>query len=237
MLKWVVFDFGDTLYDLNFVRESLLENESRSRIFRKFGLKVSEKKIAGVAEKIRHLMKGSIERHSTKLMLNKIGKIFGKNFTKMELDEMEKLYYKEELKYFKLLPHALEIVKFINKKGLRQALISNADSKFFTDTLQKSGLKKYFKLFLTSTEVGGEKSTLFPFMVFLARANKFIETKPEEVLMVGDRLDEDGSAAILGMRTVIFEGRSAKFAKFHGLQPDFKIRNLIELKKIINQLA
>jgi FMN phosphatase YigB (HAD superfamily) len=238
MLKWVVFDFADTLYDHNLIRAKLLENKTRSKILERFGLKrVSEDEIADLAENFRHSMKGRIERHDPTLLFKKIGILHGVSFTEKQLSEMSEIYGKEELKYFKLLPNAESVLKFLKKKKLNLALISNINIDRLNARLQKSGLKKCFKLIIISTEVGGEKSGLFPFMVFLARANKFVETKPEETLMIGDRLDEDGAAAILGMRTVILEGRSAKFAKFHGLQPDFKIRDLSELKRIINQLT
>jgi putative hydrolase of the HAD superfamily len=237
MLKWIVFDFADTLYDHNLIRRKFIENKSLSRILAKFNLKVSEKKIARLMENIRISMQGRIERHSGQLVFKKIGEAFNKKFTQNQLNEMEKLYRKQELKYFKLLPGALEVVKLAKKKGLKLALISNMSSELFAQKLAKSGLSENFNIKITSTEVGGEKSSLFPFMVFLARANKLIETKPEEVLIVGDRIDEDVNAAILGMRTVLFQRRNSKFKAVHGLQPDFKIKNLKQLKKIIIQLT
>ncbi|MCL5011650.1 MAG: HAD family hydrolase [Candidatus Marsarchaeota archaeon] len=236
MLKWVVFDFGDTLSDDNFLRRKLSENKERSRILKKFGVNASEEKIRRVIEEKRHRMWGKMERHRIN-SLELIAKEKGVNLTAKQLARLVKLYEQAHLKYSKPVQNASELLNFITGKNLRLALISNTTPERLSKRLLKLGFKNKFKIIITSVQVGGEKSSLFPFMVFLARANKFIETKPEEVLMVGDRVDEDIAASILGIRTVLFDGRTKGFKKMKGVQPEFKIKDLLELKKIINELA
>ncbi len=236
MLKWVVFDFGDTLSDDNFMRRKLYENKERSKILKKFGVDASEDRIRCVTEEKRRKMWGKMERHKIN-SLDLVAREQGFFLSAGQRARLVKLYEQAHLKYSKPLKNAHKILDFIKQKKLRLALISNNTPERLDKRIEQLGFKNKFKIVMTSVQVGGEKSSLFPFMVFLARANKFVETKPEEVLMVGDRGDEDLAASLLGMRTVLLEGRSRGFKKMKGVKPEFKIKNLIELKKIINELA
>ncbi len=237
MLKWIVFDFGGTLYDQKAVNRELTKSNVRSKLLQNYGVRLSEGRILDISEDVRNSMRGRVERHDPKTLFKKIGVVVGKKFTQKQLLEMESLYENEKLKRFKLVRGVEEVLKHAQKKNLNQAIISNAGLSLSKYIDKLDVLKKYFKIIISSAEIGEEKISLFPFMVFLARANKFVETKPEEVLMVGDRIDEDVAAAILGMRTVLIEGWTSGFKKTHGLQPTYKIKKLEELKKIIDELT
>ena len=103
------------------------------------------------------------------------------------------------------------------------------------ERLNKLGLLKYIDLVIASAEEGVEKPDLRIFQLALERAN----CKPEEAVMVGDRIDNDIiPAKKIGMKTVWikqgFGGLSEQMTEAQ--QPDYSVDSLNELLPLfINQ--
>jgi HAD superfamily hydrolase (TIGR01549 family) len=232
MLKWVVFDFGGTL-NKHFDNERVFNKIDRD-ISEKFGLKCS-KRVFDEVRKEMQLLKGKSEIHSGTLFWRKVYEKCNLKATEKNILKMSEMFSKKNVTFLHLFPDTVEVLSFIKSNGLNMALISNADEMSFRQRLKKSGLKKFFKIAFSSEEVGGEKSSLWPFMLFISKANKFAKVKPEEVLMVGDTIGEDSAAKILGMKTVWIK-KKKNSSYWHGLKPDYTIKKLSELKPIIQKL-
>lgn len=103
------------------------------------------------------------------------------------------------------------------------------------ERLNKLGLLKYIDLVIASAEEGVEKPDLRIFQLALERAN----CKPEEAVMVGDRIDNDMiPAKKIGMKTVWikqgFGGLSEQMIE--AKQPDYSVDSLNELLPLfVNQ--
>ena len=101
--------------------------------------------------------------------------------------------------------------------------------------MNKLGLLKYIDLVIASAEEGVEKPDLRIFQLALERAN----CKPEEAVMVGDRIDNDMiPAKKIGMKTVWikqgFGGLSEQMTEAQ--QPDYSVDSLNELLPLfVNQ--
>ena len=100
------------------------------------------------------------------------------------------------------------------------------------ERLEKIGLLKYIDLVIASAEEGVAKPNLRIFQIALERA----KCKPEETVMVGDRIDNDIIPAnIIGMITVwIRQGFGGLAQPQTAIEtPDYTINNLNELFEII----
>ena len=102
------------------------------------------------------------------------------------------------------------------------------------ERLNKLGLLKYIDLVIASAEEGVAKPDLRIFQLALERAN----CKPEEAVMVGDRIDNDMiPAKKIGMKTVWikqgFGGLSEQMTEAQ--QPDYSVDSLKELLPLFNQ--
>ena len=102
------------------------------------------------------------------------------------------------------------------------------------ERLNKLGLLKYIDLVIASAEEGVEKPDLRIFQLALERAN----CKPEEAVMVGDRIDNDMiPAKKIGMKTAWikqgFGGLSEQMTEAQ--QPDYSVDSLKELLPLFNQ--
>ena len=125
-----------------------------------------------------------------------------------------------------LYPDAKEVLRELRQK-YKLGIIANQD--YGTEKrLINFGIRQYIDLVIASAEEGVEKPDLRIFQLALDRA----DCKPEEAVMVGDRLDNDIIPANkIGMTTVWikqgFGGLSE--AKSKEEQPDYTVDNLNEL--------
>ncbi len=100
------------------------------------------------------------------------------------------------------------------------------------ERLEKLGLLKYIDLVIASAEEGVSKPDLRIFQIALDRAN----CKPEEALMVGDRIDNDiVPANKIGMKTIWIKQGFGKYCepKTEIEQPDYTVESLNELISIL----
>lgn len=100
------------------------------------------------------------------------------------------------------------------------------------ERLEKIGLLKYIDLVIASAEEGVAKPDLRIFQIALERA----DCKPEEAVMVGDRIDNDIIPANkIGMKTVWIRQGFGGLVKPQAAaeKPDYTINSLNELFEII----
>ena len=98
--------------------------------------------------------------------------------------------------------------------------------------LENLGLLKYIDLVIASAEEGISKPDLRIFQIALDRAN----CKPEEAIMIGDRLDNDIiPAKRIGMATVWIKQGFGGLSKPNEVteQPNYTINNLVELINLV----
>ena len=93
---------------------------------------------------------------------------------------------------------------------------------------------KYFDLIIVSGEIGHEKITGIPFKIALEKMG----LTPEEVIVVGDRSDEDMYGAhLLDIRTIKFNFGYWKDRWYQKTAiPDFVITQLSEVLDIIKHI-
>ena len=99
------------------------------------------------------------------------------------------------------------------------------------ERLEKLGLLKHIDLVIASAEEGVAKPDLRIFQIALARA----DCKPEEAIMVGDRIDNDIIPANkIGMTTVWIKQGFGSYAEPKTVeeQPDYIVNNLVEITEL-----
>ena len=127
-------------------------------------------------------------------------------------------------------PEAEDCLRALSKRYRIGAIANqNPGSK---ERLDRIGLLKYIDLVIASAEEGVAKPDLRIFQIALDRAN----CKPEEALMVGDRIDNDiVPANKIGMKTIWIKQGFGKYCepKTEKEQPDYTVKNLNELISIL----
>ena len=127
-----------------------------------------------------------------------------------------------------LYPDAKDILQKLGE-NYKLGIIANQD--FGTEKrLTAFGIRQYIDLVIASAEEGVAKPDLRIFQFALDRAN----CKPEEAVMVGDRIDNDIIPAIkIGMKTIWIKQGFGKYATPISEEeyPDYSVDSLSEIIK------
>ncbi len=128
-----------------------------------------------------------------------------------------------------LYPDTKELLQRLSQK-YKIGIIANQD--FGTEQrLTDFNVHQYINLVIASAEEGVAKPDLRIFQIALARA----DCKPEEAIMVGDRIDNDIIPANkIGMTTVWIKQGFGSYAEPKTVeeQPDYIVNNLVEITEL-----
>ena len=126
-----------------------------------------------------------------------------------------------------------EILDNIRKSGCKLALIANDDSVSARNIIKTTGLEDYFDVIVISEELGVEKPDQEIFVAALAK----LGVKPENAVMVGNRIDSDIIGANrVGMKSILFKWntRYNELITSKEKKPDFTIGSLSELPGLLD---
>ena len=134
----------------------------------------------------------------------------------------------------KLYPDTEKVLKCLFERGYKLGIIAN-QSLGSEKRLEEWGIRKYFNVVIASAEEGVAKPDREIFLRALNRA----DCKPENAVMVGDRLDNDiVPANEIGMKTVWIKqglgGYSTPRALFE--IPDYTVNDVTEFGALFNTL-
>lgn len=130
----------------------------------------------------------------------------------------------------RLYPDVAETLAYLKKK-YALAVLTEGDEKTQMDQLSDLKIHDYFSKIVISDQTPWHKPnvTLFRFTALQ------MELNPENIIMVGDRLDWDiKPAGKTGMKTIwLNRSDSDESNDHHSIQPDAVIRKLDELQKVL----
>jgi len=230
ILRCVVFDIGDTLVDMQREKTAQLAANILKKAGFPIDLLVAAKTYTKVGKRFMKKYYGSVKVHYPRYRFAMVLKELGLETTQNNLVTLESKFRASHIKTT-LYPGAKQIVAYCRRKGLKTAVISNGSTEYIRSILKKQGLTHYFDYILISEEIGYEKSSLIPFKMILKKTR----FKPEECLMVGNRIDEDMRASEAGFRTCLVE-----YFKFPVGGPpgkaEFKVKDIRDVRPIIDKL-
>ena len=180
-LKWIFFDLGWTLVDET--KAHCVRLSSVSEQISQFGLQYSVDQLLTLCEQA-----------STQFAPR--GMLEGLNLTDSQITPImdSDSYATENEVLYPGVPDLLSVLS----KHFRLGVIAN-QSKGTEERLVRWGIREYFSTVFASAEYGLSK----PDPRIFAAAQAEVDCKPEEILMVGDRLDNDiGPAKSQGWQTL-----------------------------------
>jgi putative hydrolase of the HAD superfamily len=236
-IQAVLFDFGDTLMHSSapwlpvFKRagqalgEFLCANDINiecSAFSDEFRLRLDEY----FMERERSLIETSSMTILQELLARKGYQDLSREFLRSALDR----YYEITQQNWILEEDALSTLAALRSNGLQIGMVSNAsDSKDVFELLDKFGIKHYFDFVLISADCGYRKP--HPRIFELALSNwSFL---PDEVAMVGDRLDADISGARPFGIYAIWIKRRARTLETPPAHPDATVHTLSEIPPLL----
>jgi|SRR3989344_6089828 len=211
MIKAIIFDLDNTLYDaelvkarqFNRVKDALRRNLNDNEI-----------------QKLEEEFKTKNFLQILELIKNKFGE-------KMA-EEAKEIYFNVDLNGIKLFDDVIETLKKLNKHFIK-ILVTQGTIKNQKEKVMRLGLSEYFdKVYYVDD--GDNKEIYFKKVL-----NEF-NLLPREVIAVGDTpYREIKMGKELGMHTVQF--LHGKFANTDtGIEPDYKIKKISEIPSILKNL-
>jgi putative hydrolase of the HAD superfamily len=129
-----------------------------------------------------------------------------------------------------LLPDAVETVRWLRDSGRRLALLTNGGAAAQRRKITRFELADLFDVILVEGELGFGK----PDERVYTRALSALGVKPADAWMVGDNLEWDVAAPQkLGMSGVWIDARGRGVAEHNAVKPDYIVRSLAELRRLI----
>lgn len=131
-------------------------------------------------------------------------------------------------KYTRVGPQVFDTLTELKQRGYKLALVSNFCNipQLVYDSIERLGLLSFFDATIISCEFGWRK----PSPHIYAETIRRLQTKPERVLFVGDRLVEDVQGPhTAGMKAALTHESRQEDPAAIGMVPDLLIRNLAEL--------
>lgn len=226
--KLIIFDLDDTLLDFHKSQEIALE-----AVLRPFGAQTSFEIVLGDFRRINHEMWAKFERHemtkdevvvSRFAELIRLHRLASGSAAKMNEQFLAQL---SNLAIF--VPGAADVCARLADRT-RLGIITNGVAHVQRSRLRKSGLDQYMSFICVSEDCGYAKPRAEIFHYALKTAK--LELRPDEVLMVGDRLDSD----ILGAHNASLKScwfNRNKTENKTAIQPHYQICRLEELLMLL----
>jgi HAD superfamily hydrolase (TIGR01549 family) len=231
-IKCVFFDAGETLIYRNPSLVSIAH-----RYLRAAGLRVGREKLAEIINAAALDMRPIVERgkmtDSAKwvVYIREVFKNLG--IKNNSLAAALRLRLKKGTS-FRAHRDAVRVVEFLNRKGFKTGIISNAPAEL-EGILLRTGLLHRFKYIIISEKAGAEK----PHRKIFLKALKMSGTKPSETLYVGDNFIADVRGAANAGIVPVWIKRNTKNAEFSfsgdGGGPVRKISSLKGLIKLMKK--
>lgn len=138
-------------------------------------------------------------------------------------------YDEDALTRWALRPFVLDSLAAIRAKGNRTALVSNLGGKTLTAALTKFGLRDYFDLVVSRSDVRNLKPNPEGLLLALAK----LEVHKDASIFVGDSLDDVTAAKNAGIRVIIITAGENTSDEILAAQPDYVIQSYAELLRAI----
>lgn len=224
MIKAVLFDLDDTLVDTTKLAELARKN--------------------AVENMVRHGLPVDFNTAYNELLelINEYGSNFGRHFDyllrRLDLPQNPKwvaagviAYHNTKFAYLRSVKNSRRVLLELKREGYKVAVVTDGDPIKQWEKILRLELDEYFDEVFISDYLGVKK----PHPKIFLKALKKLDVKPEEAVMVGDRLYSDiYGAKNVGMVTVWFRYGKYRDKEMEYVEyADFTIERLEDLLKII----
>ncbi len=235
MLKAVLFDLDNTLYDYDAAHKVAMKSVVREMQKHHSISGTDFMKLFDMSRKeIHRELSGTASAHNRILYFQRTVE---KTHANLEPDIVLALYdayWNTLLKNIRLRKNAIDVLKFCRDNGIKTAIVSDLTTKIQLRKIKKLGISRYIDVLVTSEEAGSEKPHA---IMFLLTLNK-LGVAPHDSVMVGDNAVADIEGAnFVGLTTVLLKkGVLARGPKEDYQKPDYTISSISKLIGVIEKL-
>ena len=209
MIKAVIFDLDDTLYDYISYEEGA-QNAVIDEASSYFGIEraVVEKAYFAGKKQAKIGLETVAAGHNRMMYVQRMLEELGVSPVEHSI-ELYEAFWGYILNHISLNDYVIPLFEELKKRGVKIALCSDLTTNIQHRKINKLGIGKYIDVLVTSEEAGIEKPSPKMYELVL----KKLKMNVDEVIMGGDsmRKDVDGPSAI-GIKGIHFDGDGDKFS-------------------------
>jgi putative hydrolase of the HAD superfamily len=201
MIKFIVFDLGGVVFSSDGA-----SYEGREKLAEKFG--IDKNKLHEFWFKKKNLLiTGKMPEEE---FLKEIVRLSKK---KTSIEELKRIL-RDENKIDK------DMINLLNKlkENYSLAVLNNEIKELNEDRIDKFNLREYFKLIISSCDVGFAKPDSEIYRILLNKIN----ARPEEIVFIDNRIENLAPAEKLGIKTHLFENKDKLTWWFKKLGVDYQ---------------
>ena len=202
MIKGVVFDLDNTVYDYDACHEKAVKKLS-TFVCEKYGISMNEFEYNFNKAKtdVKNQLGDTGSSHNRMLYMQIFLENIGLRPTEGALDLYD-IYWNELLANIKLFPYVVRLMNELKERGIKILILTDLTAHIQHRKIAKIGLSEYIDVFVSSEEAGEEKPSKRAFDRLLLKA----KLNAEELLMIGDSQtkDIDGSKAS-GLKALLYK--------------------------------
>jgi len=236
-LSAVLFDLGTTLVGGSNTREAFMASAaSLARLLRERGMGVDVERVVEVRlrnrEYFKALRRATMREVVGEVWMAKDLESLGVKPSRELLSEALRAHCEAILSHRFVYEDAWTALEKLKRMGVEMAIVSNTSIHWLAEeTLRRLGLAGFFKVVVTSAQVGWRK----PHPAIFAEALRRLGLSPSEAVFVGDDPDADVAGAKgVGLRAVLVERHSP--AQSLKALPDARLSSLTSLYEVLASL-
>jgi putative hydrolase of the HAD superfamily len=203
MIKAVIFDLDDTLYDYSKCN-SIAENRLFETIELDFG--ISQNQASALLMQAKENVKAklgdkSASSHNRLLYMQNICEQIGRNPLKYAM-RFYNAYWDSMLEQMQLYDYVLPLLEELHRKNIKVGILTDLTAHIQYRKIERLGLTDRIDYLVTSEEAGDEKPSEKMFLLMLEK----MKIKPEEALMIGDSRKKDIDGAFTaGIKGILYK--------------------------------
>ncbi len=202
MIKWVVFDIDNTIYDYDFCHEIAMAKLEKYACEK---YNISSGEFNNAFSKAKAYVKDNLgstgASHNRMLYMQRFLENIGEKPVCGALGLYD-TYWDTMLENMVPFGYVVPLMKELNKRGIHIAALTNLTAYIQHRKLKQMCLDSFIEAIVSSEEAGKEKPSDKAFKMILSKTN----AKPEETMMIGDSLKKDIiGAKNAGMHGMLFE--------------------------------
>jgi FMN phosphatase YigB (HAD superfamily)/rhamnose utilization protein RhaD (predicted bifunctional aldolase and dehydrogenase) len=229
--KGIIFDLDNTLYDYDLCHDKAIKEVFNYIIQNNNTLIFSY--IEDVYKKIYKNLKNELghtaSSHNKSIYFKQLLETLNINLSLFSV--INNLYWQTFYVNLVCFDGVYDFIIWNKNNGIKIGILTDYETEYQINKLDKLGLLKYIDIIVTSEEVGIEKPSTKMFFNILEKMG----LSSNEVIMIGDNYDKDIKGALnVGIKSYWFNKDNSEFFTFKEMLSKFNLihNELIEFKKI-----
>ena len=174
-------------------------------------------------------------------MIDRFYKEYQIPISENELSQLKEALKDIFIKNCRVYQDALFLLNYCKNNGIKTGLVIDGTKKRENKILDTYNLRQYFNEIIISEEVGKSKLTPEPLRACVEKLKQKFAFLPENVLVIGDRIDKDIiPAKELGFHTALLHREdtlSVHVPKEDKEYPTYTIKSLHEIQQLLEKEA